>query len=394
MNDPFKSEDYKKNLDSLIKAIKLGNSEKQYGKTVTDLSHALEGFTDKAEDVAKLVIRDDLNNCVKKANKKPLILRIFNRILGRDVSIRNISNFIKDKLPPSTARTVIEYTDVIQKISYLERIERSQDKYRSYGVNLENRQQKKNLLYEREDSGYGGSLNEDHEYEEISNYQEEKSKSLTKDLRNLQSIKEEPIYATIPKEHIEAKRENRKKQQLQSLAPPKPPKVPPVPEKMFTINQKIRQEPKKDKPAVPPKPKDLGEKVSTEQKIVVEKSAESNPTLPLKSENQDGKESAKKADGPKVLVVAMKKEVTRESSKVKALKERFEQNQVNNVLPAENKTASVTQTDISVKRKQSRSFPVGNKKSSINHLASKNLPSTNVSVKEMVKKFEGRKGER
>lgn len=392
MNDPFKSEDYKKNLDSLIKAIKLGNSEKQYGKTVTDLSHALEGFTDKAEDVAKLVIRDDLNNCVKKANKKPLILRIFNRILGRDVSIRNISNFIKDKLPPSTARTVIEYTDVIQKISDLERIERSQDKYRSYGVNLENRQQKKNLLYEREDSGYGGSLNEDPEYEEISNYQEEKSKSLTKDLRNLQSIKEEPIYATIPKEHIEAKRENRKKQQLQSLAPPKPPRVPPVPEKMF--NQKIRQEPKKDKPAVPPKPKDLGEKVSTEQKIVVEKSAESNPTLPLKSENQDGKESAKKADGPKVLVVAMKKEVTRESSKVKALKERFERNQVKNVLPAENKTASVTQTDISVKRKQSRSFPVGNKKSSINHLASKNLPSTNVSVKEMVKKFEGRKGER
>lgn len=392
MNDPFKSEDYKKNLNSLIEAIKRGNSEKQYDKTVTDLSHALECFTDKSEDLARLVIRDDLNNCVKKANKKPLILRIFNRILGRDVSIRNISNFVKDKFPPVTPRISIEYTDVLAKISNLERIERSQDKYRSYGVNLENRQQKKNLLYEREDSGYGSSLNEDPEYEEISNYQEEKSKSLTKDLRNLQSIKEEPIYATIPKEHIEAKRENRKKQQLQSLAPPKPPRVPPVPEKMF--NQKIRQEPKKDKPAVPPKPKDLGEKVSTEQKIVVEKSAESKPTLPLKSENQDGKESAKKAAGPKVLVVAMKKEVSREGSKVRALKERFERNQVKNVLPAENKTASVTQTDISVKRKQSRSFPVGNKKSSINHLASKNLPSTNVSVKEMVKKFEGRKGER
>ncbi|MFL3876352.1 hypothetical protein [Wolbachia endosymbiont of Trichogramma kaykai] len=40
----------------------------------------------------------------------------------------------------------------------------------------------------------------------------------------------------------------------------------------------------------------------------MEKSAESNTTLPLKSENQDGKESAKKkADGPKVLVFAMKK---------------------------------------------------------------------------------------
>ena len=40
----------------------------------------------------------------------------------------------------------------------------------------------------------------------------------------------------------------------------------------------------------------------------------------------------------------MKKEVTRESSKVKALKERFERNQVKNVLPAENKTASATPT--------------------------------------------------
>lgn len=166
MHDPFKSEDFKKNLESLIKAIKLGNSEKQYGKTVTDLSHALEGFTDKAEDLAKLVIRDDLNNyCIKKANKKPLILRIFNRILVRDVSIRNISYFIKDKFTPSTARTAIEYTDIIQKISDLERIERSQDKYSSYGINLENRQQKKNLLYEREDSGYRGSLNKDPEYE-------------------------------------------------------------------------------------------------------------------------------------------------------------------------------------------------------------------------------------
>lgn len=391
MNDPFKSEDYKKNLDSLIKAIKLGNSEKQYGKIVKDLSRALEGFTDKAEEVAKLVIRDDLNNCVKQANKKPFILRIFNRILGRNVSIRNISNFIKDKLPPSTARTAIEYTDVIQKISDLERVERSQDKYRSYGINLENRielQQKKNLLYEREDSGYGGSLNEDPEYEEISNYQEEKSKSLTKDSRNLQSIKEEPIYATIPKEHIEAKREHEKKQQLQSFAPPKPPRVPPVPEKMFTTNQKIRQETKKDKPAVPPKPKDLGEKVSTGQKIVMGKSAESNPTLPLKSENQDGKESAKKADGPKVIVVAMKKEVTCESSKVKELKEKFERNQVKNVLPAENKTASAAQTDISVKKKQSHLLPT---KSSINHLASKNLPSTNINVKEMVARIEKKK---
>ncbi len=34
MNNPFKSENYKKNLDSLIKAVKLGNAEKQYNKTL------------------------------------------------------------------------------------------------------------------------------------------------------------------------------------------------------------------------------------------------------------------------------------------------------------------------------------------------------------------------
>lgn len=100
-------------------------------------------------------------------------------------------------------------------------------------------------------------LNEDPEYEEISNYQEEKSKSLTKDLRNLQSIKEEQIYVTIPKEHIEAKREHRKRNNNFNLfCTSKTIKVPLVAEKMFTINQKIRQEPKKDKPAVPLKPKD------------------------------------------------------------------------------------------------------------------------------------------
>ncbi|OAM02039.1 hypothetical protein [Wolbachia endosymbiont of Dactylopius coccus] len=52
MNDPFKSENYKKNLDSLIEAIKLKNIGEQYNKTVRDLSQTLESFTDKAEDVA------------------------------------------------------------------------------------------------------------------------------------------------------------------------------------------------------------------------------------------------------------------------------------------------------------------------------------------------------
>lgn len=63
-----------------------------------------------------------------------------------------------------------------------------------------------------QDSGYESSLSEDSGHEEISNYQEKKSKASTKDSRPSKLPKEEPIYATIRKEHIEAKRESRKKQ--------------------------------------------------------------------------------------------------------------------------------------------------------------------------------------
>ncbi|MFP3021776.1 MAG: hypothetical protein ACEY3K_02130, partial [Wolbachia sp.] len=100
------------------------------------------------------------------------------------------------------------------------------------------------------------------------------------------SPKEEPIYATVSKEHIEAKRKRKQKQQPQSLVLPKPPKPPQVPKKMFTTGQEVRQESKvvvKDKPAVLPKPKNLSQKVNTEPKVVeviLKKSAE---RVPLKS---------------------------------------------------------------------------------------------------------------
>ncbi|WP_425383585.1 hypothetical protein [Wolbachia endosymbiont (group A) of Melieria omissa] len=53
-------------------------------------------------------------------------------------------------------------------------------------------------IYEqREDSGYGSSLNEESVYKEISNYQEKKSKILIENSQSSKSPKEEPIYATI-----------------------------------------------------------------------------------------------------------------------------------------------------------------------------------------------------
>uniref|UniRef100_A0A1B0G1P6 Propionyl-CoA carboxylase beta chain, mitochondrial n=1 Tax=Glossina morsitans morsitans TaxID=37546 RepID=A0A1B0G1P6_GLOMM len=223
--------------------------------------------------------------------------------------------------------------------------------------NYQEKKQKENPLYEqREDSGYGSSLNEESVYKEISNYQEKKSKILRENSQSSKSPKEEPIYAIVPKEHIEAKRERKQKQQPQALVPPKPPQVP---KKMFTTGQEVRQESKvviKDKPAVPPKPKNLSranQKVSTEPKVVgviLKKSAE---RVPLKSENQDNRKSAQKAAGkaiPKVAAATMKGGANREmGSKVKALKEKFEQNQAKgnaNVQLAESKTTPAAQADI------------------------------------------------
>jgi len=380
MNDPFKSENYKKNLDSLIEAIKLKNIGEQYNKTVRDLSQTLESFTDKAEDVAKFVICSDLNNYIEPVNKKPsgflgIFKETFNKILGKNASIQDndIRNFANDKLPSLAEKITFEYLNVLKKISDLEQSKKNQEEHRLYGVNLEDRtasKQEENPLYEqREDLGYGSSLNEEHEYEDISNYQEKKSKILIENSQSSKSPKEEPIYATVSKEHIEAKRKRKQKQQPQSLVLPKSPRAPQVPKKMFTTGQEIRQESKvvvKDKPAVPPKPKNLSradQKVSTEPKVVeviLKKSAE---RVPLKSENQDNRKSAQKAAGkaiPKVAAATMKGGANREmGSKVKALKEKFEQNQAKgnaNVRLAKSKTTPAAQADIGVKKKQSHSF--------------------------------------
>lgn len=179
---------------------------------------------------------------------------------------------------------------------------------------------------------------------------------------------------------------------------------------MFTTGQEVRQKSKvvvKDKPAVPPKPKNLSQKVNTEPKVVGKKSVESKPTVPLKSKNQDNRKSAQKAAGkaiPKVAAATMKGGANREmGSKVKALKEKFEQNQVKgnaNVRLAESKTTPAAQADIGVKKKQSHSFPTGNKRSAMNHLTaakshvSKNSLLTHANVKEMVAQIEKGKGGR
>ncbi|MGL9718443.1 MAG: hypothetical protein ACR5K9_07285 [Wolbachia sp.] len=469
MDDLFESDSYKKNLDSLKKAIKLGDVKKvseQYNKTVRDLSKALEDFTDKAEDIAKFVIHDDLDSYVKLMNKKPsgfgILRRILDRISGRDVQIKNTNNFIKNRSPHLTAATVIEFINVLEKIPGLERMERNQEEDRLYGVNLENKtksQQKENPLYEQikdlgyvdpldvkrkalnyqqneyhlyeqikdlgyvdpldvkrkalnyqqneyhlyeqikdsgyeslsdeghyaipycqekeqkenplyeqtEDSGYGSPLGTEPEYAEISEYQE--NKAFTENSQNSKSP------TTVPKKHIEKKGERKQN---------KPP-MPSVPEKIFSTNQEVKQKPKvavKNKPKVPSRPKNLGRadhKVDTKPKVegaVLKKSAESKPIIPL---NPRVKTIAQKVDDKMLSEVASATMKNREmGSKVKALKEKFEQNQAKrNANIAEGKTTSAEQSAINPPTAKSNLKPRG----------SKNSPTTN--VKGIITQLEG-----
>ncbi|WP_353274474.1 hypothetical protein [Wolbachia endosymbiont (group A) of Ennomos erosarius] len=148
------------------------------------------------------------------------------------------------------------------------------------------------LSHTYEDSGYGSSLDEGYEYGEISHYREEKSEILEKSLQNLKLPKEEPIYATIPIEHIEAKRKRKQGQQSKHIVLPNLPTSIVIPEKTSFTSQEVKQESNavfKDVLAVSSQPKNLGhanQKMSTKPRIVgviLKKSVESKSTIPLRA---------------------------------------------------------------------------------------------------------------
>ncbi|WCR57605.1 hypothetical protein [Wolbachia endosymbiont of Ctenocephalides felis wCfeJ] len=398
MADSFKSSNYNKNLNFLIQVIKLKDTkkiDKQYNETVRDLSQALKNFTNKAEDIAKFVIYTDLNNYVEPVDKKPLgLFGALKEIwLGKDAPVKNdnIRNFAKDKLPNPPLEKAAEYTNILRKINFLkERLDtlkeildlrRSEkEEHKLHAVNLESvttsKQRKEEQLKKEaasnrmkkikrptmapppppnelkpepqkkvattekkkvrfkskpevilfDDSGYG-SLSDEESDKKISNYQEK-----------------ELIYATAPKEHIEAKRANKQQQQSKPTIPPKLPVVPPISKKATDLGQKT----KKDKPTIPPKPKNLGladQQVSMKPRIV-------------------------------------------------------------GVTPNESKVTPAAQADIGVKKdptpspkaaSQSHSFPVGNERSEMHPITAKSDPKPSaskqplimhVSVKEIAARFE------
>lgn len=443
MSDLFKSDSYDKNLNSLIRVIKLKDTKKineQYDETLKDLSQALKNFTNNAKDVAKFVIYSDLNNYVEPLSTKPLgfigtLKGILDRVLGKDIPTNDndIKNFVDDELSGFTIEKAAEYTNILSTINLFKKglkeiLDSKQSgkgnkEHKSYEVSTENKTtskqkedtpklqegkqpvgklvmkrikrpttappppptipnelkpepqekvsttEKKKVCFKSKpeiipfsDSGYA-SLSDEESDETISNYQEKGS-----------------IYASVPKEHIKAKRVSKQQQQSKPLIPLKPSIAPRVPN---ANSQEARQKTKKDKPKILTKPKNLGsadQQVSTKTRIVgviPKKSAKSNPTVPLK----------KAADKvvPEVKAVIIKEEVNnKKDGRVKSIVEKFEQ-QV-----AKSKATPAIQADIGMKKdptpsqktaSQSHSFTMGNKRSKMNSITAKSDPKPSVNTK-------------
>lgn len=393
MNSALKSDKYRESLDSLIRAIERGDVKKidrQYNELTNDLSKMFESLTDKAEDIAKYVVRGDLDNYVRLLNKKQsnftIFRRVLNKISGKDTQIKNVSGFV-NRLPYPTIETAIEHLKISGKFLHNKEVKESE---LSPITKIMSSDSKSEFSHTCEDSGYGSSLDEGHEYEEVSHYREEKSEILEKSLPSFKLPKEEPIYATIPIEHIKAKRERRQEQQSKHKVSPKSLTSIVIPEKKSFTSQEVKQESQaifKDVLAVSSQPKNPGhanQKMSTKPIIVgvtLKKSVESKS---LRAENQDYRQVV-----PKVEVPIVKEVVNRKmDSKVKAIVEKFEQNQVKEYVgmqPTKSKGIMVAQSGIDMKRNPSMNLVT----EQCDHKPCKNSSLTHVNVKQLAAQYEG-----
>ncbi len=392
MNGTLKNDKYKESFDSLVKAIKRGDVkkiDKQYNKTTNDLSKTFESLTDKAEDIAKYVVRGDLDNYVSLLNKKRSNFKIFRRVLnkisGKDTQMKNVSDFV-NRLPHPTIETAIEHLNISGKIVYHKEVK---EVALSPITKIMSSNSESELSHTYEDSGYGSSLDEGHEYEEVSRYREEKSEILEKKMQSFKLPKEEPIYATIPIEHIEAKRKRKQEQQSKYTVLPKLPTAIVVPEKASLICQEVKQESQaifKDVFAVSSQPKNPGhanQKMSTKPRIVGVTLKKSVESISLRAENQNYRQVV-----PKVEVPFVKEIVNRKiDSKIKAIVEKFEQSQVKEYVdmqPAKSKGIMVAQSGVDMKRNPLMNLVT----EQCNRKPCKNSSLTHVNVKQLAEQFE------
>ncbi|WP_264374955.1 hypothetical protein [Wolbachia endosymbiont (group B) of Carcina quercana] len=450
MSDLFKSDNYDKNLNSLIRVIKLKDTKKineQYDETLKDLSQALKNFTNNAKDVAKFVIYSDLNNYVEPLSTKPLgfigtLKGILDRVLGKDIPTNDndIKNFVGDELSGFTIEKAAEYTNILSTINLFKKglkeiLDSKQSgkgnkEHKSYEVSTENKttsKQKEDTPKLQEGKQPVGKLvmkrikrpttappppptasKKVHFKPEIENVSPEDSGYES-------SLSEESGHEEISNYQEKSSKSSTKDSEDSKLAKKEPthktkPKKnagkrrgykkrqAPEPPALNATNQEIRQETKEDKSEILSNPKRLDivdQQVSTKPIIVEvtsQKSAESKPIL---------KKSADKAASEVKAVIIKEKVNNKKDGRVKSIVGKFEQNQV-----AKSKATPATQADIGMKKdpapsqetaSQSHSFPVGNKRSKMNPITAKSdskLPVskkpllTHVSVKKIAARFE------
>ncbi|MFT4314609.1 MAG: hypothetical protein AB3P11_06020 [Wolbachia pipientis] len=450
MSDLFKSDNYDKNLNSLIRVIKLKDTKKineQYDETLKDLSQALKNFTNNAKDVAKFVIYSDLNNYVEPLSTKPLgfvetLKRILDRVSGKDIPTKDndIKNFVGDELSGFTIEKAAEYSNILSTINLFKKglkeildskqSGKNNKEHKSYEVSTENKttsKQKEDTPKLQEGKQPVGKLvmkrikrpttapplpptasKKVHFKPEIENVSPEDSGYES-------SLSEESGHEEISNYQEKSSKSSTKDSEDSKLAKKEPthktkPKKnagtrrgykkrqAPEPPALNATNQEIRQETKEDKSEILSNPKRLDivdQQVSTKPIILgvtSQKSAESKPIL---------KKSADKAASEVKAVIIKEKVNSKKDGRVKSIVGKFEQNQV-----AKSKATPATQADIGMKKdpapsqetaSQSHSFPVGNKRSKMNPITAKSdskLPVskkpllTHVSVKKIAARFE------
>ncbi|MFL3877140.1 hypothetical protein [Wolbachia endosymbiont of Trichogramma kaykai] len=450
MSDLLKSDNYDKNLNSLIRVIKVKDTKKineQYDETLKDLSQALKNFTNKAKDVAKFVIYSDLNNYVEPLSTKPpgfigTLKGILDRVLGKDIPTNDndIKNFIGDELSGFTIEKAAEYTNILSTINLFKKglkeildskqSGKSNKEHKSYEVSTENKttsKQKEDTPKLQEGKQPVGKLvmkrikrpttappppptasKKVHFKPEIENVSPEDSGYES-------SLSEESGREEISNYQEKSSKSSTKGSEDSKLAKKEPthktkPKKnagarrgykkrqAPDPPALNATNQEIRQETKEDKSEILSNPKRLDivdQQVSTKPIIVEvtsQKSAKSKPIL---------KKSADKAASEVKAVIIKEKVNSKKDGRVKLTVGKFEQNQA-----AKSKATPATQADIGMKKdpapsqktaSQSHSFPVGNKRSKMNPITassdsklpvSKKPLLTHVSVKKIAARFE------
>ncbi|MDG7056253.1 MAG: hypothetical protein LKM44_02065 [Wolbachia endosymbiont of Meromenopon meropis] len=407
MNGILRNDQYKKNFNFLVKAIKQEDEkkiDKWYYKIISDLSETLEGLTDKAEDVARYILRDDLDNYyLSFLNKKRSNIKIFgvilNKVLGKDRRIKNIGNFVK-MLPYPDIEIAIECINILKRFYSLKNKETSTTfNYKDTFLDTESE-----FFHIYEGLNHRSSLkNEIYKCEkEVSDYRKEEDKSLKENLQSFQLTREEPVYATISIEHIEAKKKHRRERLLKyDLVTPKLPKSMMMQEKTPLTSQEMTQKLQaafRDTFAVSLQSENLdgndNQKINTKPRIVGFTLKESFENIVSRPEDYSREQQIVQTNNIGALSSVLKDAFdSKTNNKVKTMVKNFERDQVEacmDIQPVKSQSVMITQSGINIQKNSLMSSITKR----CDNKSCKDSFLTHVSVKRMIQHFENYEKER